>query len=177
MKIEQLDLEGVYLIQNFSAKDERGVFVKTFHKDNFGLNNIETSFKESYYSSSIKNVIRGMHFQIPPHDHNKLVYLTSGEIIDVILDLRKASSTYGKFISIQLKAFSNSIYIPKGCAHGFLAKSEEVTIVYNVSSVYDQRCDRGIRWDSFGFDWNVPNCIVSERDATFPNFKDFISPF
>jgi dTDP-4-dehydrorhamnose 3,5-epimerase len=177
MTIEKTFLEGVFTIKNFFSQDNRGVFVKTFHKDIFDKNGLETQFTESYYSFSHKNVIRGMHFQQPPHDHSKLVYVTDGEILDVILDLRKDSITFGKYMTILLAQFSNSVYIPKGCAHGFLTLSDKATVIYNVSTIYNMAADTGIKWNSFGFNWNINTPILSVRDNSFIELKNFNSPF
>lgn len=119
MKIKELEISGVFLIDNFHVEDERGVFVKTFHVEQFQEAGLETHFQESYYTQSVKGVIRGMHFQVPPGDHHKLVYLTEGEVLDVIVDLRRSSSTFQRAIGVTLKSFGSSVYIPKGCAHGF----------------------------------------------------------
>src|SRR4051812_18610739 len=97
--IQPLAIEGVYLLHNFLAEDERGTFVKTFNESAFKKNDLQTNFRESYYSTSKKNVIRGMHFQLPPDEHEKLVYVTNGSILDVILDIRKGSPTYGEYIT------------------------------------------------------------------------------
>ena len=177
MNLENLGIEGCYLIENFVAQDSRGYFVKTFHEQSFLDKKLETEFRESYYSISKKGVIRGMHFQIPPHEHNKLVYVTQGEILDVILDIRKTSATYGKYISVKLNAHDYCIYIPKGCAHGFLTTSEEATVIYNVSTVYNPSADGGILWNSFGFEWDNNNPVISSRDKSFQSFKEFYSPF
>uniref|UniRef100_UPI0035632619 dTDP-4-dehydrorhamnose 3,5-epimerase family protein n=1 Tax=Ilyobacter sp. TaxID=3100343 RepID=UPI0035632619 len=116
MKLIKTELKGVFIIETFHAEDERGSFTKTYNKKFFKENKLCSKFKESYYSVSKKDVIRGMHFQLPPHDHEKLVYVIKGKIIDVILDLRKKSETYGKYISIELSEENrHSIYIPKGC--------------------------------------------------------------
>lgn len=176
--LQSLLIEGCFLVNNFFAEDIRGSFIKTFHYDNFLLNGLQTSFKESYYSTSYKDVIRGMHFQTPPHEHEKLVYVTNGKILDVILDLRVKSSTYLQYITVELVEKSSSIYIPKGCAHGFLTLSEEATVVYNVSTVYNPEFDAGVRWDSFGFDWlDVGLPIISPRDRSFDKVSEFNSPF
>ncbi len=95
MKIINTEIEGVYIIENFHAKDNRGSFTKTFHRDFFKQNNLCSEFCESYFSVNNKNVIRGMHFQLPPDDHEKLVYVPKGKILDVILDIGKKSRTYG----------------------------------------------------------------------------------
>ena len=177
LDFEELSIKGVYLIKNFIADDPRGVFVKTFHKDQFQSRDLGYSFQESYYSVSKKNVIRGMHFQLPPYDHEKLVYVTDGEVLDVVLDLRKESETFGKSVSINLREFSNSVYVPKGCAHGFLTLSPTATLVYSVSTVYNQNADTGILWNSIGFDWPVQKPIISGRDEKFLTFAEFKSPF
>ncbi len=118
-----------------------------------------------------------MHFQIPPHDHYKLVYVTKGKILDVILDIRSTSPSFGMSISFELNEAGDSVLIPKGCAHGFMALSDEATVVYNVSSVYNSEADKGIKWNSFGFDWPVVEPVISDRDNNFILFSDFISPF
>jgi dTDP-4-dehydrorhamnose 3,5-epimerase/CDP-3, 6-dideoxy-D-glycero-D-glycero-4-hexulose-5-epimerase len=177
MNFENLGIEECYLVKNFVSHDIRGTFVKTFHEEEFRNAGLQTEFKESYYSLSKKNVIRGMHFQTPPSAHDKLVYVTYGSILDVVLDIRKDSATYGKSISVQLNALNDSIYIPKGCAHGFLTLSDEALVVYNVSSVYNPSADRGLLWNSFDFDWEITDPIISDRDSAFESFTAFNSPF
>lgn len=177
MKIKELEIPGVFSVENFFSEDSRGVFVKTFHYEQFKEAGLEAHFQESYYSRSVRGVIRGMHFQAPPVDHHKLVYVTEGEVLDVIVDLRKSSLTYQRVFSVSLKAFGSSIYIPKGCAHGFLTLSDRATLVYNVSTVYSKDQDKGILWSSIDFDWGVKNPILSSRDASFPSIMDFDSPF
>jgi dTDP-4-dehydrorhamnose 3,5-epimerase len=177
MKFQGLAIEGCYLINNFVSNDNRGTFVKTFHGEEFQRMGLQTEFKESYYSLSHQNVIRGMHFQTPPYEHDKLVYVTQGDILDIVLDIRKTSKTFGQSISVQLNALNDSIYIPKGCAHGFLTLSSEAIVVYNVSTVYNPSADSGILWDSFDFDWKISNPIISKRDSSFESFKSFKSLF
>jgi dTDP-4-dehydrorhamnose 3,5-epimerase len=178
MTIEATILQGVFIINNVNASDERGLFVKTFNKEIFENNNLPFSIRESYFSLSKKNVIRGMHFQMPPHDHEKLVYVPKGAILDVVVDLRKESATYMKHISVELTASNfKSIYIPKGCAHGFKALKEDTITVYNVATEYNSLFDKGISYDSFGFDWNVENPIMSQRDLEFLKLNQFNSPF
>jgi dTDP-4-dehydrorhamnose 3,5-epimerase len=172
-----LTLPGLKLIENFFATDKRGLFVKTFHATNFQDSGFADSFRESYYSESNKDVIRGMHFQKPPFEHDKLVYVTKGKILDVILDLRTNSNSYGRYITIELNQFGPSVYIPKGLAHGFITLSETATVVYNVTTEYNKDADSGIRWDSFGFDWPVKKPILSDRDLNFDEFNKFKSPF
>ncbi|MFH1320709.1 MAG: dTDP-4-dehydrorhamnose 3,5-epimerase [Bacteroidota bacterium] len=178
MNITPTKLNGAYILNLVHFEDERGSFIKTFHTEIFKENKLDIDFKESYFSTSIKNVIRGMHFQLPPHDHSKLVYPVEGRVLDVLLDLRMASPTYGQYCTVELSCENkNGIYIPKGLAHGFRVLSDSATLVYMTTTVYNKGSDTGIRWDSFGFDWQVDNPLVSERDKGFVEFKDFKSPF
>lgn len=180
MTFEETKIEGVFIINNFNAIDDRGAFVKTFNKNLFKENKIDFEIRESYYSISNKDVIRGMHYQLPPQDHEKLVYVVVGEIIDVVVDLRKSSSTYKKYISVKLSAENKkSIFIPKGLAHGFKSLVDDTITIYNVATEYSKNNDAGFRYDSFGFDWNIDRPILSERDCSFNTLKEFneINPF
>jgi dTDP-4-dehydrorhamnose 3,5-epimerase len=170
MEFKELNIAGVYEIKNFTANDNRGVFVKTFHEDQFTSLVFNGKFAESYYSQSVQNVIRGMHFQLPSNEHKKLVYVTEGKILDVILDLRKSSSTFRKYISVELHQFWSSVLIPNGCARGFLTLSKTATVVNNVTKVYNPKSDSGILWNSFEFDWGINNPIMSDRDQVFDSF-------
>ncbi len=178
MKKRETKIDGVYLVKNIVHEDERGSFSKIFNEDlfrNLGLNN---EFKENFYSTSKKDVIRGMHFQLPPHDHDKLVYVLSGSIIDVVLDLRKNSLTYGSCDSFTIHGgLRDSVFIPKGCAHGFLSLQDETTVGYLTSSCYNPESDSGICWDSIPYDWGLENPVVSERDSKLIELTKFDSPF
>ena len=178
MKFEKLDIKGAYLITPKRFLDDRGMFVKTFHSDIYAQHGLETNFKEEYYSISGKHVLRGMHFQLPPQDHVKLVYCIRGSVLDVLLDLRINSLTYGQTFATHLSLEnSNIMYIPTGLAHGFLALSDDATLVYKTSTVHHPENDAGILWDSFGFDWTHIPSNISERDKRFISFSDFNSPF
>ena len=178
MMIENTKLNGVYIIKNFNNVDSRGEFVKTFNKDFFKDNNLDFEIRESYYSISKKNVIRGMHFQMPPHDHEKLVYVSSGEIIDVVVDLRKKSSTFKEYISVKLSAENKkSIFISKGLAHGFKSLKDNTITIYNVATEYKSEADCGINYNSFNFDWGIKNSIISVRDKSLESLENFNSPF
>lgn len=174
MTIEKTKLEGVYIINNFKAIDDRGLFVKTFNKKQFQEDKINFEIRESYYSISNKNVIRGMHFQSPPYDHEKLVYVPKGSILDVVLDLRKNSKTYKQHISINLSENNKkSIFIPKGLAHGFKSLEDGTITLYNVSSEYNTDSDKGVKFDSFGFDWNSEDVVISKRDKEFESLNSY----
>jgi len=137
MEFIKTDIEGLYLIKPRVLGDSRGKFVKTFHADTFKEHELKYNFQESYYSSSQKDVLRGMHFQTPPYDHEKLVYVTNGSILDVVVDIRKNSVTYGKNVSQKLTAENGYIfYIPRGCAHGFLSLEDDTNVTYMQTSMY-----------------------------------------
>ena len=174
MTLEKTFLNDVIIIHNFNFNDERGIFVKTFNKNAFNELSLNFEIRESYYSISKRNVIRGMHFQSPPHDHEKLVYVPQGAILDVVVDLRKKSPTYGKYISVELSDQNNkSIFIPKGFAHGFKSLLDNTITVYNVATEYNTTADTGIHYNSFGFDWKVDNPIISQRDSVFSGLNNF----
>lgn len=178
MELIPTPLKGCFQVRPFFATDERGTFVKTFHAERFAELGLPINWREEYYSTSRKNVIRGMHFQMPPHDHEKLVYCLQGRVLDVVLDIRIQSRTYGQHIAIELDSTrGNGLMIPKGMAHGFLALTDEVLMAYKVTTVYDPVSDAGIHWDSIGVDWGVQSPIVSKRDCSHPKFGDFSSPF
>lgn len=178
MTFLETEISGVYIIETQTHTDERGVFVKIFHKGEFKNKKLNINFRESFYSISKKNVIRGMHFHLPPKDHSKLIYVTNGAILDVVLDLRNGSPTYGKYISRELSEMNNRmIFIPRGCAHGFLSLKDNTCTVYLQSSTYSKEHDTGICYDSFNMDWKTKNPIVSDRDKKFIALEDFISPF
>lgn len=177
MDVMRLPIPGVYEIQPRIFKDERGLFVKTFQASDFEKVGLDTAFKEEFYSVSKPNVIRGMHFQLPPHAHSKLVYCTEYKVLDVVLDLRKGDF-YGKILTLELDAEKrNMLYIPVGCAHGFLSYDRQATMVYHVTSEYHPECDTGVLWNSFGFDWKCESPVISKRDVSFVRFEQFESPF
>jgi len=176
--IEPLPLSGAAVILLPHSEDSRGNFTKVFQDSVFLKNNLDFQLKESYYSFSHQNVIRGMHFQLPPAQHIKIVFCPKGSILDTILDLRKESTTYGKSYSTVLSSTNNkALFIPEGFAHGFKSLENDSMTYYLVSSEYQQEKDTGIKWDSFGMDWEIKNPIISERDNTFIDFKAFRSPF
>lgn len=169
MIIKSTYLGDIYEIENMKFQDERGDFVKTFHEERFKAAGLEYAFKENFYSVSKKGVLRGMHFQIPPHDHAKLVYVPYGEILDVVVDIRSESPNYGKFFSLTLSADNaKSIYIGKGFAHGFLTISKTAIVSYSTTTVHSPKHDSGIKWNSFKMNWPEIDKIISKRDSSFP---------
>jgi dTDP-4-dehydrorhamnose 3,5-epimerase len=177
-EVEQTAISGCYIIKPTVLTDNRGNFVKIYHEGAYIEHNLRFTLMEQYYSTSKKDVIRGLHFQAPPDDHVKLVYCTNGHVLDIILDIRNGSPTYGRHVAVNLNSEERHvIYIPKGLAHGFGVLSEEATMVYNLSTVYAPSNDKGIRWDSADIAWPVTSPIISERDKAFPLLKHFESPF
>lgn len=178
MHIDATKIHGCCIILPRVLSDERGMFIKTYHDEMFSRHGLNTEWKEEYYSVSHNNVLRGLHFQMPPHDHEKLVYITSGRVLDVVVDLRKASPTYGQHVITELSAENNNmLYIPRGCAHGFYVSSGIAVMHYKVSSVYAPTHDTGILWNSAGIAWPNTNPLISPRDGSFPRMQDFVSPF
>lgn len=171
-------IPGCYEVCPKIFKDERGLFVKTFHHDLFVAQGLETRFAEEYFSFSRQRVLRGLHFQLPPRDHIKLVYCISGEVFDVVVDLRVGSPTYGAYETIVLSdQKANMLYIPSGVAHGFYVTGESALMMYKVTTVHSPEHDAGILWNSVGIPWPDPCPVVSERDRSFVPFSAFASPF
>jgi dTDP-4-dehydrorhamnose 3,5-epimerase/CDP-3, 6-dideoxy-D-glycero-D-glycero-4-hexulose-5-epimerase len=173
-------LPGVKLLQPIIFEDERGTLVKPFHEEQLAVHGISFCIREEFFSTSAANVIRGMHFQYPPHDHQKLVYCISGCVLDVVLDLRRSSDTFGTATGFHLSAMNRQmVYIPRGVAHGFLTLEEKSCLVYKTDSVHVPSHDGGVRWNSFGFNWPLADSapMISIRDQKFPVFHEFTTPF
>lgn len=179
MQIRETTIPGCFEITPHLFTDERGSFVKTFHHDTFQQHGLKTEWREEYYSVSRKGVLRGLHFQIPPCDHAKLVYCTAGRVLDAVLDLRSGSPAYQRHALFELNAeTAHMLYLPKGVAHGFYTLSDSATMMYKVSTVYAPACDTGILWNSAGIPWPDSHPTVSQRDGNLPALSDFTdNPF
>ncbi len=176
-KIE-IELPGLVLLRPRVFQDERGIFIKTFHAEMF--RNLGLSFepREEFYSISSRNVLRGMHFQAPPAAHAKLLYCLVGKVMDVVLDLRRTSPTYGRWHARELNSVDRELlFVPAGFAHGFLSLDEGATVVYLTNAEHSPDHDKGVRWDSFGYDWGAMTPVLSPRDAAFPTLAEYQSPF
>jgi len=172
------ELADCYVLIPTIFYDDRGKFTKTFHKDTFEKLNLWHDFQEEYFSVSHKNVLRGLHFQLPPNDHVKCVFCISGKATDVVVDLRVDSKTYGKHVTFNLSPeIGNMVYIPKGMAHGFIAEEDNTIMIYKTSTVHSQTSDYGLRWNSIGIDWPRSDYIISDKDKRLVTFEDFDSPF
>lgn len=172
-------LSGAFEIALPIFTDERGGFRKVFNDDLFRDQGIRFELRESYYSFSALSVVRGMHFQLPPFQHSKVVYCPVGRILDVIIDLRRHSASYGTYYAAELsEENAKALYIPEGFAHGFQALTDGAVTAYLVSSGYQRSADTGILWNSFGMVWPLEGKpLISERDRRFLPLSEFNSPF
>jgi dTDP-4-dehydrorhamnose 3,5-epimerase len=171
-------IEGCFTFKSGLFQDERGSFSKLYSQRMFQALKLDIPIAEVFFSNSHKGVLRGMHFQTPPHDQVKVVSCLQGRILDVILDLRKSSATFGKSIGLELTAKSETtVVIPRGCAHGFYAYEDNSLVCYMVETNHDKAADQGVAWDSFGFAWPEGEKVLSLRDRQFPGFSNFVNPF
>ena len=178
MKINKTFIEDLLIIEPQLFKDERGFFYESYNKNNLDINIV---FVQDNESKSYKGVIRGLHFQTPPFEQTKLVRCVSGNILDVAVDLRKNSKTYGKSFSIELSSENNKqLFVPKGFAHGFQVLSETAIVNYKVDEYYNPDSDSGIIWNDkdLSIDWNLDlKPILSKKDLKLISFKELKSPF
>lgn len=179
-KLDSHKIPGVSLIQNFQSRDRRGEFRKIYCRSQLNEINLFPEMEECFFSLSHKNVIRGMHFQLPPHACAKLVTVITGRVLDVICDLRKNSPTYLQSTFFSLSAdIPESLYIPPGCAHGFLSLEDNTLMLYNTTAEYNPFSDSGIHYRSISFNWPIDekDAVVSDRDKTLLPLVDFDTPF
>lgn len=180
MEIEKLDIEGLLIIRPRIFQDERGYFFESFHRKKLKAQGLDAEFVQDNLSKSTKGVLRGLHFQNPPYAQGKLVQVIKGAVLDVVVDIRKNSSTYGQFYSIELNERNKlSFYIPEGFAHGFLTLEEETIFSYKCTNFYEPSAESSIKWNDpqLNIDWEIENPIVSEKDSQAPSFNTLNSPF
>lgn len=172
-----LKLEGAFLIENFSVGDNRGGFTKCFEKDIYEKAGISFQLNETFASTSAKNVIRGLHFQLN-QPQAKLVSVVHGKVWDVIVDIRPESKTFGKWVSAELSAENHkALYVPRGFAHGFAALEDDTIMLYQCDGAYNKETDTGIRFDDpeIGITWPVDESVAihSERDMELMSFVKY----
>jgi len=166
-----LSIPDIILVEPDVFPDNRGSFFEIFRESEFYIAHLPVRFPQDNFSFSEKNVIRGLHYQKHPKTQGKIVSVLKGRVWDVAVDIRRNSSTYLRWISIELNDENRSmLYIPPGFAHGFLALSDDVHLLYKCTNEYDSKLDAGIRWDDpdIGIAWPVKNPILSEKDANLP---------
>ena len=164
-------IPGVTLIEYRRLEDNRGFFMETFRREEFAEHGIALPFVQDNYSHSVRDVLRGMHYQKDPYAQGKLVLVLKGAVFDVAADIRKGSPTYGKWVGETLSEKNRRmLYLPPGMAHGFCVLSEEVDFFYKVTADYAPDFDRGFIWNDteIGIDWPVSDPILSEKDKNLP---------
>jgi dTDP-4-dehydrorhamnose 3,5-epimerase len=179
MEIETFDIEGLLLIKPRVFGDDRGYFVETFNKEKFEkLTGIKSDFIQDNESKSSYGVLRGLHFQRPPYSQAKLVRVIEGEVLDVTVDLRASSPTYGQYQKFHLSGENkHQVYVPKGFGHGFLVLSESAVFAYKVDNVYSPTHDDGIIFNepSFNIDWGIDekDLSLSDKDKGLKSFEEY----
>ncbi|MBB3215618.1 dTDP-4-dehydrorhamnose 3,5-epimerase [Ochrobactrum sp. RC6B] len=178
MQIRPLDLDGVLEISPRKFGDDRGFFSETYNAKSFAEAGIDLTFVQDNHSySAARGVVRGLHYQLPPFAQDKLVRVTRGAILDVAVDIRKGSPTFGKWVALEVSAEKwNQILVPKGFAHGFMTLVEHTEVIYKVTNYYSPEHDRSIRFDdpAIGIDWPIPASGVqlSDKDQKAPMLAD-----
>lgn len=182
MEIIKTSIEGVVIIEPKVFKDARGYFFESYSKREFDEKVCPVDFVQDNESCSTKGVMRGLHFQRPPYTQSKLVRCVKGAVLDVAVDIRKGSPTYGQHVAVELTEDNHrQFFIPKGFAHGFAVLSDVAVFQYKCDEFYHPEADGGISIldDSLGIDWRIDpaDAILSEKDTKHPLLKDFESPF
>ena len=182
MNIIKTEIEGVVIIEPRIFTDARGYFFESFSERDFCKEVREVRFVQDNESKSSYGVMRGLHFQRPPFTQSKLVRVIKGAVLDVAVDIRKGSPTYGKHVAVELTEDNHrQFFVPRGFAHGFAVLSDEAIFQYKCDNFYAPQADGGISIldESLGIDWRIPidKAILSEKDKKHPLLKDFDSPF
>ena len=182
MKFVNTPIEGLVIIEPTLFGDDRGYFLESYNKKEFEKAIGEISFVQDNESKSSKGVLRGLHFQKPPYAQAKLVRCIEGKVLDVAVDIREGSETFGQHVTVELTGENKKqVFIPRGFAHGFLVLSESAIFAYKVDNSYAPAHDAGICWDepTLNIQWGVnqSEVLVSEKDAKLPFFSEFVTPF
>ncbi len=180
MNITKTAIEGLLVIEPSIYQDERGYFTETYHRDRYRQAGIEPEFFQDNLSCSKRGVIRGLHYQAPPCAQGKLVCVLRGRVLDVAVDIRSGSPTYGTFVAVELSAENHrQFWIPAGFAHGFAALEDDTLFAYKCTAPYSKEHDRGVRWNdpAIGIDWGVDSPIVSEKDQRHPLLSEIVQEF
>lgn len=180
MEVKDTFIEGLKIIQPKVFLDERGYFYEPYNQERFDALGLTMKFVQDNESKSSKGVLRGLHFQKPPYAQGKLLRVVNGAVLDVAVDLRKNSKTYGKHFSVILSEQNKTMfYIPEGFAHGFLTLQDNTIFDYKCTNVYHPESEAGIIWNdsTLAIQWNIDNPTISKKDANNISFKDFVSPF
>jgi dTDP-4-dehydrorhamnose 3,5-epimerase len=179
MKLIPTSIDGLVLLENRIFEDSRGHFLEVYKESAFRDFQLPHIFRQDNVSVSHKGVVRGLHYQIAPHEQGKLVRCLSGSLFDVAVDLRPRSKSFGKWVGVTLKPTSQALFIPAGFAHGFQALEDDSLIYYKCTSLYAPSFEQGIRYDDkdlaieWPLSWPLSHHNVSEKDSKLPSFEDF----
>ena len=180
MELIKTSIDGLLIIKPDVFKDERGYFFESYNKERFAKAGLNMDFVQDNESKSDKGVLRGLHFQKPPYAQGKLVRVIKGSVMDVAVDLRKESPTYGKWESVVLTEENKlQFWIPEGFAHGFVTLEDDTIFAYKCTNVYNKESEGSLLWNDpdINIEWNIENPILSEKDKISPLFKNFETPF
>ena len=180
MEIKEEEIKGILSIFPNVFRDDRGYFFESFNKSRYENIIPAIKFLQDNESSSVKNVIRGLHFQVPPFDQGKLVQVSRGSALDIAVDIRKSSPSYGNHVKVLLcSKRKNQLWIPPGFAHGFCSLEDETIFSYRCTNYYSPEHERSILWNdkTLQIDWEVSEPIISEKDKNGLLFSEFTSPF
>jgi dTDP-4-dehydrorhamnose 3,5-epimerase len=175
MKFTQVELQGLVLIEPKILTDSRGYFFESWHEKRFVEAGLQTNFVQDNESCSLKGVLRGFHFQIAPYEQGKLVRVVKGSALDVVVDIRKNSESYGKHYKVVLDDRQrNMLWIPPGFAHGFLSLEDNTVFVYKCTNFYDKPSEKGILWNDpdLNIDWGIKHPLVSDKDLELTRFNE-----
>ena len=179
--VEERELEGIIIFETEIFRDDRGYFMEFYNEKRFNHNVLENfSFKQDNISCSKKNVLRGLHFQAPPFDQGKLIQVLKGKVMDVVVDIRKGSKTFGKHLKVELSSKNHKqLWVPPGFAHGFLTLENDTLFSYKCSGYYSKEHEMDLLWndETLNIDWGIENPVISEKDKKATKFVDLISPF
>ena len=182
MDVVRTDIEGLVIIQPRLFEDQRGYFFESFSEREFAHKVAPVSFVQDNESKSSYGVLRGLHFQKPPYEQAKLVRVVKGRVLDVAVDLRKGSPTYGRYEAVELSEDNHrQLFIPRGFAHGFCVLSDEAVFQYKCDNYYAPQSEGAVRWDDpdLDIDWKIPleDVILSDKDRNHPCLKDLDDVF
>lgn len=180
MEIVKTSIEGLLIIKPDVFKDERGYFFESYNKERFLKHGLDMTFVQDNESKSGKGVLRGLHFQKPPYAQGKLVRVVKGSVMDVAVDIREGSPTYGKWEATILSEENKEMFwIPEGFAHGFVTLEDNTVFTYKCTNAYNKDSEGSLRWNDpdININWNIENPILSEKDKISPLFNEFETPF
>ena len=180
MEIIETKIKDLLVIKPDVFQDERGYFFESYNRQRFLEHGLDMTFVQDNESQSMRGVLRGLHFQKPPFAQGKLVRVVKGSVMDVAVDLRKGSPTYGQWEAVELTEGNKFMYwIPEGFAHGFVCLEDLSVFTYKCTNVYNKASEGSIRWNDpdLGINWNIENPILSEKDKVSPVFQEFVTPF